>query len=146
MDDVVKSFLEPGPIAVVGATDSPHKFGREICRVLKDRGHTVYAVNNHAETVGGERAYASVKDLPPDVEAAVVAVRPDQALPVVDDAVARGLKRLWFQRGADFSEAASRAQAAGIATVTGRCILMYASPVTGVHKFHQTLARFFGKY
>lgn len=146
MDDTMKSFLEPGPIAVVGASDSPGKFGREIYRALKDRGYTVYAINNRSETVGGERAYASVKDLPPEVEAAVIVVRPEQAHQVVKNAIERGLKRLWFQRGANFSAAASAASAAGIATVQGKCILMYASPVTGVHKFHQTLARFFGKY
>jgi len=79
------------------------------------------------------------------VKAAVVAVSPDAAETVVEDAAAAGITHLWFQRGKDFSDAENKARAEGITTVSGKCILMYAQPVGGIHAAHRFLARIFGR-
>ncbi|NIQ54637.1 MAG: CoA-binding protein, partial [Gemmatimonadetes bacterium] len=51
-------------MAVVGATDSPDKYGGIIYRDLKRRGFRVFAVNPGRETVDGDPAYAGLADLP----------------------------------------------------------------------------------
>ncbi|HOD66061.1 MAG TPA: CoA-binding protein [candidate division Zixibacteria bacterium] len=146
MDDTIAKFASPAPIAVVGATDETRKFGGYLYRELKRQGYRVYPVNARRAEVDGDRAYRSLRDIPDDVEGAVVAIRPDRAGEVVADALARGIRRIWFQQGADFTEAARTAREAGMETVVGKCILMYAGKARGVHRFHAVLARLFGRY
>jgi predicted CoA-binding protein len=130
-------------IAVVGVSD--RSFGGEIYKNLKQRGYSVYAVHPTREVFRGDSCYSSLKNLPEEVKAAVVAVSPDSAESVVDDAASSAVTHLWFQQGKDFSQIVATAQAKGLQTVSRKCILMYAKPVTGVHAFHRTLARLFGR-
>lgn len=142
MDDAVKDFVSSRTVAVVGVSNK--KFGGTIYKALKKRSYTVYPVHPTRTEFDGDRCYPSLTAIPDNVERAVIAVSPESALNVVDDAVNKGTMRLWFQQGADFTEAARKAEEAGISVTTGKCILMYAEPVTGIHAFHRFLARLFG--
>ena len=144
MNQTMSHFLAAQPIAVVGVSDKD--FGGMIYRTLKNRDIKVYPVHPARSEFAEDRCFATLKDLPPDVKSAVVAVSPTSALQVVDDAIAAGYTHLWFQQGAKFDDAEAKAKAAGIQTVSGRCILMYAGELEGVHKFHRFLAKLFGKY
>ena len=143
MDESIAGFIDAKHIAVVGV--SKRKFGGTIYRTLKQRGYQVYPVHPQTETFDGDRCSAGLADLPDEVAAAVIAVKPAQAEGVVDDAKAAGITTLWFQQGADFSKAIAHADALGIQTISGKCILMYASPVTGIHAVHRFFARLFGR-
>ena len=72
----VRSLLNPGSVAVIGASRRRQTVGAEILHNLISGGFTgpVYPVNPHAETIQGLPAYASVADLPEPVELAVIAV------------------------------------------------------------------------
>ena len=146
MNDIIREFMNTEHIAVIGASANKKKFGRYIYDTLKARGRTVYAVNRGAEPVNGDQAYASLEDLPREVDSAVVAVKPESAAQIIEQAARRGIRRLWFQQGADFSDAIAGAEKQGIATVSNKCILMYLAPVTGIHRVHRFLSRTFGKY
>jgi len=130
-------------IAVIGVSDK--KFGGAIYKTLKKNGYTVYPVHPNKTVFDGDRCFPSVKELPEDVKMAIVAVSAAAAIKVTDEAIETGLTHLWFQQGADFSETVAKADKAGIKTVSKKCILMYAQPVTGIHAFHRFLARLFGK-
>ena len=54
-------------IAVVGATDDPHKYGSVIYRDLKRKGYEVFAVNPNRDTVDGDPAYSSLGAESPEV-------------------------------------------------------------------------------
>jgi len=129
-------------IAVVGV--SKRKFGGTIYKNLKKRGYQVYPVHPEMEYFDNDRCYASLTSVPDEVEAAVVAISAASAERIVDDALGRGISKLWFQQGPDFTKAVEKAEAVGIKTVSRKCILMYAQPVTGIHAFHRFLARLFG--
>ncbi len=138
-----EQFVDQKRIAVVGVSDK--KFGGAIYKTLKKRGYTVYPVHPSRQTFDGDTCYSRLGDLPDGVKAAVVAVSPDVAETIADDAGSAGFTHLWFQQGKDFSSAEKKARSAGIATVSRRCILMYAEPVSGIHAVHRFLARIFGK-
>lgn len=143
MHETIEQFISQKHIAVVGVSDK--KFGGAIYKSLKKRGYAVYPVHPTREMFDGETCCPRLTDLPSNVKAAVVAISPDAAETVVEDAAASGIEYLWFQQGKDFSGAEANARDKGINTVSGKCILMYAQPVTGVHAFHRFLARIFGK-
>ncbi len=72
----------------------------------------------------GERAYASLADLPvkPDL---VNVFRLPRFLPaIVEEMIALGLPALWVQQGIVSLEAAARAEAAGIRVVMDRCLMV----------------------
>ena len=145
MDEAASSFIESKTVAVVGASTSRKKFGNIVYRDLKAKGYDVYAVNPNAGRIEGDVCYPTIQDLPSDVEAAVVVTSPDQAEGIVDDSFARGLKKIWFQQGAESPSAVKRAEDRGLTVVSRKCIMMYAPPVKGFHAFHRFLAKLFKK-
>jgi len=144
MDQKAADFVKSRELAIVGV--SKRKFGGSIYRELKHRGFTVYPIHPTLTEFDGDPCLPSLRALPGSVEAAVIAVSPAHADDVVEDARSAGVKQLWFQQGADFREKALMAEAYGIRTVTGKCILLYAGRVTGIHSVHRFLAKVFGKY
>jgi len=143
VDQAIEKFLSEKHIAVVGVSD--RKFGGAIYKALKQRGYTVYPVRPNRTSFDGDTCYPRLTDLPPHVKAAVVAVSPITAEGVVEDAHAAGITQLWFQQWKNFSRASARAAALGMQTVSRKCVLMYAQPVTGIHAVHRFLARLFGR-
>jgi len=143
MNKAIEPFARPGKIAVVGVSDK--KFGGAIYKTLKQRGYAVFPVHPERTSFDNDTCYKSLGDLPGDVKAAVIAVSPNTAITVVDDAAAAGLTHLWFQQGKDFSDAVAVAKEKGMHTVDRKCILMYATPVTGIHAVHRFFVRLFGR-
>jgi predicted CoA-binding protein len=143
MENRAEKIASSKKIAVVGV--SKRKFGGGIYKELKKRGYNVYPVHRTMENFDGDQCYDSLKSVPEDVDAAVISVSPASAESVVDDALERGINKLWFQQGPDFTKMVEKAEAAGIETVSRKCILMYAQPVTGIHAFHRFLAKLFNK-
>lgn len=83
-------------IAVVGASRRQRSIGQTIVRnlVLGDYQGSVYAVNSQAEAVSGLPAFKSVKDIPHEVDLAIVAVPAESVNDVVLDCAAKGVHGL----------------------------------------------------
>lgn len=145
MEQKIRDFINSRHIAVVGVSRSNMKFGSAAFRTLKNKGYQVYPVHPNLPTFSGARCYNEIKELPGEVDALFVSVKPEQAVKVVTEAAARNIKRIWFQRGGDFSDAAQKAEALGIECVTGKCLLMYAEPVKGIHAVHRFFVKLLGK-
>jgi predicted CoA-binding protein len=133
-------------IAVVGVSTKTTKFGTSAFRELRKHGFEVYPVHPSMDRIDDVKCYGSVADLPLTPDCVLVSVKPKSAGDVVSQAAAKGVRRIWFQLGADFSAAANQARQAGLDVVSGRCILMYAEPVTGIHRLHRFFSKLFGKY
>src|SRR5262249_31741577 len=80
-------LLAPHSIAVVGASRRPGTIGHELFRNLLeyDFQGPVYPVNPTSLSVAGVRAYASVLDIPDDVDVALVVVPAEHVPGVVDE-------------------------------------------------------------
>lgn len=111
-------------IAVVGATDTPGKYGGVIYRDLKGRGHRVVAVNPRRDTVDGDPAYPDLSSLPERPDLVNVVVPPGPGRRVVAEAVELGLESIWFQPGADHPGVVEDATRAGMDVVAGPCIMV----------------------
>jgi predicted CoA-binding protein len=144
-ESIISRFSQPQRIAVVGVSPGRKGFGYTVFKTLLKRGYDVVPVHLSGETVDDRATTTSLSSLDNVPESAVVVVQPDAAVEVVDDAARAGVKNLWFQQGADFSQAANRATDRGLSVVTNRCILMYSQPVTGIHAFHRFLHDLFSR-
>jgi predicted CoA-binding protein len=124
MDPDVRTLLTTTRTwAVVGCSPDPARDSHRIAALLKHRGFTVIPVNPTAEEILGERCYATVGDIPDDIDVDVVDIfrRSDQAGVHVDEAIARGARGVWLQLGVVDEEAAKRARHAGLLAVMDRC-------------------------
>ena len=71
----IDSFLSEKTLAVVGVSRSGTKTGNSIYNELRLKGYTVYPVNPHAETIGGEKCYPNLQALPAGVGGVVSVVK-----------------------------------------------------------------------
>ncbi len=87
------ALFEPRSVAVVGASRRPGSIGGAVLRNLLRGGFEgpVYPVNREAPFVQSIRAYPDLGALPERPDLVVVAVPAPQVLPVLRDAVARGV-------------------------------------------------------
>lgn len=140
----VEEFLGQRTLALVGASRSGRGMGNAVLKELRAKGWKVLPVHPEAASLEGEPCVATLSALPEPVGGVIVSVPPATATRVVREAAAAGVKRVWLQRGAQSSEAEQAARDAGMTLVSGECILMFAEPTGGVHRFHRTLRRWFG--
>jgi acyl-CoA synthetase (NDP forming)/RimJ/RimL family protein N-acetyltransferase len=89
-------LLRPRAVAVVGASRDPAAAGSMIFGAMLrgDFRGTAYPVNRQASSVGGVRAYGSVRDLPERAELVAIAVPAGAVLEVAADALHAGAKGL----------------------------------------------------
>ncbi|CAL9635385.1 MULTISPECIES: CoA-binding protein [Streptomyces] len=107
--------------AVVGLSANERRAAYGVSRELQRFGKRIVPVHPKAETVHGERGYASLADIPFDVDVVDVFVNSELAGPVADEAVAKGARAVWFQLGVVDPAAYERTRAAGLEMVMDRC-------------------------
>lgn len=82
----VRRLLKPRRVAVVGASRDPESVGGALFRNVLKHGFTgaVFPVNPKADSIAGVMAYPTVKEVPGDIDLAVVVVPAERVLDVVD--------------------------------------------------------------
>ena len=93
---MLDSLLAPKSIAVIGASRAPNTIGWQILDNLLRHGYTgaVYPVNPSARSVHSIPAYASVEEIPDEVEMAVVVVPKQHVCAVAEACGRKGVKGL----------------------------------------------------
>ena len=110
-------------IAVAGLTDSPLRPSYGVSSYMQSQGYRIIPVNpNIAESLG-EKAYASLLEVPEKIDIVNIFRRPEAVPEVVDQAIRLKAPAIWMQEGVVHEEAAERARQAGIFVVMDRCIL-----------------------
>ena len=107
--------------AVVGLSSNRARAAYGVAEVLQRFGKRVVPVHPKAETVHGEQGYASLSDIPFDVDVVDVFVNSELAGAVADEALAKGAKAVWFQLGVVDEAAYDRVRDAGLEMVMDRC-------------------------
>lgn len=89
----LKKGFAPASVAVLGASDNPHKVGGRPIAFMKQYGYggRVYPVNAARPEVQGFKAYASLDQLPEVPELVVVAIGGEEGVRLVEQAAAAGV-------------------------------------------------------
>jgi uncharacterized protein len=126
MDDqlIGKILEESKTIAVVGFSRSPLKAGYYVPAYLQQQGYRIIPVNPYLQEGLGERAYATLEEIPEPVDLVLIFQRSENVPPFVDQAITIGAKSVWMQSGIANAEAAAKAFAAGLDIVQNRCMMV----------------------
>jgi hypothetical protein len=142
----IQAFLAPKEMAVCGVSRDKKKFGRVVYDTLKERGFKLYGVNPNMTDIDGNPCYQDVSQLPEHVKYLYVVTQGKQTEEVVKKAIDKGIRNIWIQQMAESPAAIELAEKNGVTLIKKECILKFAEPVNGVHKFHRFLSKLFGMY
>jgi uncharacterized protein len=122
--ETIKRILDDcHTIAVVGLSSKSSRPSHGVAGYAQRVGYRIIPVNPNETEVLGERSYASLKDVPDQIDLVDVFRRSEEAGAVVDEAIALGAKAVWLQEGVIDQAAAQRAVNAGLLVVMDRCWL-----------------------
>ena len=90
----LKAALDPRSVAIIGASENPNKVGGRPVHYLDKFGFrgSIFPINPSRGEVQGHKCYKSLDDLPETPEMVIVAVAGDNAIGVVEDCAAHGVK------------------------------------------------------
>jgi len=110
-------------IAIVGASEKPERPSHGVTRFLIDEGYEVFPVNPGlaGQTLLGRTVYASLRDIPADIDLVDVFRQPRFLRGIVEAAVDIGAGAIWGQLGVVDERAAIEAERAGLEVVMDRC-------------------------
>jgi predicted CoA-binding protein len=127
----IEQFLASPAFGVAGASPRREKYGNKVLRCYLQHGRKAIPVNPREQAVEGVPCVATVSDLPADVKSLSIITPPQVTEQVVEQAIARGIRNVWMQPGAESEKAVARCREAGVNVIAdGTCLLV----VMGYHE------------
>lgn len=122
--ETIKKILnECLTIAVVGLSSNSFRPSNGVASFMLKKGYKVIPVNPNETEVFGLKAFAKLSEIKEKIDLVDIFRRSEEAGSAVDEAIAIGAKAVWLQEGVIDSEAAKRAENAGLLVVMDRCWL-----------------------
>ena len=122
-DPIADLLRRAKTIAVVGLSRNPMRPSHGVSAYMQSHGYHIIPVNPHIEECLGEKAYASLLDVPEKIDIVDVFRRPEFVEEVVDQAIQLKVPAVWMQEDVVHEKAAEKARKAGIFVVMDHCIL-----------------------
>ena len=110
-------------IAVVGLSSSPLRASHGVSAYMQTHGYRIIPVNPKIRGALGEKAYASLLEVPEKIDIVNVFRRPEYVEEIVEQASQLGIPAIWMQESVVNEKAAEKARQAGIFVVMDQCIL-----------------------
>ena len=95
-------FFNPKSIAIIGASDSM-RFGYTTTKYLLNSKFKTFPVHLYKKEILGHTAYKNIKDIPEEVELAIILVSNKYVMQAVKDCIDKGVKGIIIE-SAGFAE------------------------------------------
>ena len=122
-DPIADALRQAKTIAVVGLSNSPFRASHGVSAYMQLQGYLIIPVNPNIRESLGERAYASLLDVPGKIDIINVFRRSEFVGEIVEQAIQLRVPTVWMQEDVINESAAKKARDAGIFVVMDRCIL-----------------------
>jgi len=127
-DPIADLLQRAKTIAVVGLSCNPLRPSHGVTAYMQSHGYRIIPVNPQIEECLGEKAYASLLDIPENdvpekIDIVNIFRRPEFVEEIVDQAIQLKVPAIWMQQDVIHEKAAEKARQAGIFVVMDRCIL-----------------------
>jgi uncharacterized protein len=146
----IDDFLALRRIAVVGVSRDPKQISNTLWQELRQRRYDAVPVNPAATDIDGKRSYASVRDIDPPVEGALIMTTAAVAEHVIEDCAEAGIRHVWLYGGlgggASNEATVAAAERHGLDTVAGYCPYMFLPGTPVFHRLHGAGKKLTGSY
>lgn len=122
-DPIADLLQRSRTIAVVGLSSNPLRPSHGVSAYMQSHGYRIIPVNPNITECLGERAYASLLDIPEKIDIVDVFRRSEFVGEVVDQAIQLKVPAVWMQEDVINETAAQKARQAGLFVVMDLCIL-----------------------
>jgi predicted CoA-binding protein len=148
----INEFLALKRVAVVGVSRSEKETSHALWQELRQRRYDAIPVNPTTAEIDGKPCYATVRDIEPPVDGALIMTTRAVAEQVLEDCAAAGIRHVWLYGGlgggATSPETVATADRLGLDAVAGCCPYMFlpGTPVFhSIHGFGKKLTRSYPK-
>jgi predicted CoA-binding protein len=125
IEQQIKEFLDQPAFAVSGASTNREKYGNKCLRVYLQNEMKVYPINPRADIIEGVECLKSIDDLPDENIGLSIITPPKITEQVVKAAVAKGIKHIWMQPGAESPAAVEYCKKNDVNVIAdGSCLLV----------------------
>jgi predicted CoA-binding protein len=121
-EEIRELLLRVHTIAVVGLSPRPNRPSHRVALHMQRFGYRIVPIRPAVDSVLGEKAYATLGEVPEPIDLVDVFRAPEHVDSVVEECFALKLPAIWLQDGVVNIPAAMRAHAAGMMVVMNRCI------------------------
>jgi hypothetical protein len=128
----IEEFLKLKRIAVVGVSKDKMHFSRMVLKEYAAQGYDVVPVGRSGGEVDGRQCFASIAEVEPKVEGAIVMVGAAQSAAVAEECRRAGIEKLWIYKGENADG------------VSDECPLMWLKGAGWIHGAHKTVRGWFG--
>src|SRR3984885_12382066 len=122
-DPIAELLRQAKTIAGGGLSDNSLRARPGGFAFMQSAGYRIIPVNPQIVSCLGEKAYASLLEVPEKIDIVNIFRRPEFVEEVVDQAIQLKVPAIWMQEDVIHERAAEKARKAGIFVVMDRCIL-----------------------
>jgi predicted CoA-binding protein len=122
-DPIADLLRSSHTIAVVGLSKNPMRASHGVSAYMQSQGYKIIPVNPEVEEVLGEKAYASLLEVPGPIDIVDIFRRSEFVPDIVDQAIQRKARAIWMQEDVIHEQAAEKARRAGLFVIMDSCIL-----------------------
>jgi predicted CoA-binding protein len=122
-DPIAELLTRAKTIAVVGLSSNPLRPSHGVTAYMQSHGYHIIPVNPNIDECLGQKAYASLLEVPEKIDIVNIFRRPEFVEEVVDQAIQLKVPAIWMQEDVIHENAVEKARQAGIFVVMDRCIL-----------------------
>jgi hypothetical protein len=121
--DEIRALLKKvRTIAVVGLSPQPARPSYFVAKAMQRFGYRIVPVRPAVSEVLGEKAYATLADVPGPIDLVDVFRAAEHVDAIVDECLRLKIPAIWIQEGIINEAAAQKARDAGMTVVMDRCI------------------------
>jgi predicted CoA-binding protein len=146
----IEDFLALKRIAVVGVSRNPKETSYTLWQELRQRRYDAVPVNPSAAEIDGIPCVASVADIVPPVEGALIVTTAAVAERVLEQCAAAGVRKVWLYGGlgggATSPATIATAERLGLEAVAGLCPYMFLPGTPAFHTMHAWGKKLTGSY
>jgi hypothetical protein len=123
-DEVGEALEQAETIAVIGMKRAGRGPANSVPRYMERHGYRIFPVNPKHDEIDGKTSYATVQDVPAEVDLVNVFRRSSNVPDHVEEILAMEPKpeTVWLQLGIRHDESARRLEEAGIRVIQDKCI------------------------
>ncbi|MBX7059165.1 MAG: CoA-binding protein [Leptospirales bacterium] len=124
--ELIRLLRSKPPLALVGASNRPEKFGNIILKTMRARDYTILPINSAEKEIEGLQAFPNLTEAAQRsaIGLVVYVVPPPRTLRSLAEARSLGLLRVWIQPGASDAAVVDYLERNGFQFLVNACVMV----------------------